>query len=63
KAMEPFGQVQSTLSRQYEGAGLGLPLSAKFVRHLGGDIKIDSAPEQGTTITISFPSTYVKVTF
>ncbi len=63
KAMEPFGQVQSTLSRQYEGAGLGLPLSAKFVRHLGGDIKIDSEPEQGTTIIISFPSTYVKVTF
>jgi len=61
KAMEPFGQVQSTLSRQYEGAGLGLPLSAKFVRHLGGQIKIDSVPDKGTTITLSFPSNLVTL--
>src|SRR5690606_30090855 len=31
RAMSPFGQVDSALSRKYEGTGLGLPLTKKFV--------------------------------
>lgn len=55
KALSPFGQVDSTLSRRYEGTGLGLPLTQSFVELLGGEMKIDSVVGKGTTITIFLP--------
>jgi two-component system cell cycle sensor histidine kinase PleC len=55
RVMMPFGQVDSALSRKYEGTGLGLPLSKKFVESLGGTFSIESEIKVGTKITISFP--------
>lgn len=55
KVMTPFGQVDSALSRKYEGTGLGLPLSKKFVEAMGGDFAIESELNVGTTITITLP--------
>ena len=55
KVMTPFGQVDSVLSRKYEGTGLGLPLSKKFVESMGGTFTITSELNAGTTITLSFP--------
>lgn len=55
RAMAPFGQVDSTLSRKYEGTGLGLPLTKKFVELMGGEFNISSEIGQGTTITFSLP--------
>ena len=55
KAMTPFGQVASSLSRKYEGTGLGLPLSKKFVESMGGDFSISSELGVGTQVTISIP--------
>lgn len=55
KVMTPFGQVDSQLSRRYEGTGLGLPLSKKLVEILGGTFKIESEVDRGTTITIDVP--------
>ncbi len=55
KVMQPFGQVDSKLSRKYEGTGLGLPLSKKFVEILGGTFNIHSELEKGTTVTITVP--------
>ena len=57
KVMTPFGQVESHLSRQYEGTGLGLPLSKKLVELLGGTFSIESEVDVGTTITLDFPIT------
>ncbi|MFZ5790405.1 MAG: sensor histidine kinase [Pseudomonadota bacterium] len=51
-ALSPFGQVDSTLSRKYEGTGIGLPLSRKLAQLLGGDIEIESAKGVGTTVTV-----------
>ncbi|MCI5049281.1 MAG: HAMP domain-containing histidine kinase [Rickettsiales bacterium] len=53
--MTPFGQVDSKLSRKYEGTGLGLPLSKKFVEIMGGSFELDSEVNVGTTITLTFP--------
>jgi len=55
KALVPFAQVSSDLSRKYEGTGLGLPLSKGFVEMHGGILKIDSEPGRGTTVTVRFP--------
>ncbi len=58
RVMQPFGQVDSTLARKYEGTGLGLPLSKKFVEILGGNFNINSEVNIGTTIIITMPRMY-----
>jgi len=55
KALSPFGQVDSELSRKYEGTGLGLPLTKKFTELLRGELKIHSEVGKGTKITILLP--------
>ena len=55
KAMATFGQVDSKLSRKYEGTGLGLPLTKKLVELMNGKFVIKSALGFGTTVSISFP--------
>jgi PAS domain S-box-containing protein len=55
KALEPFGQVDSKLSRKYEGTGLGLPLSKGLVELHGGRLELASEVGVGTTVTIVLP--------
>ncbi|HEX9463984.1 MAG TPA: ATP-binding protein [Alphaproteobacteria bacterium] len=54
-AMTPFGQVETALSRKYQGTGLGLPLTAAFVELHAGRMDIESAPGRGTKVTVRFP--------
>jgi len=51
----PFYQLNSLITRKYEGTGLGLPLTKAFVELHGGSISIDSAPGKGTTVTVAMP--------
>lgn len=55
KALSPFGQVDSSLSRKYEGVGLGLPLAKSITELLGGNLTIQSQSGKGTTVTLAFP--------
>ena len=55
KALEPFRQIDSKMSRKYEGTGLGLPLTKHLVELHGGTLNIDSAPHFGTTVTFTIP--------
>jgi signal transduction histidine kinase len=55
KAMEAFGQIDSALSRKYEGTGLGLPIARHLVELHGGRLTIESAVSVGTTVTIELP--------
>lgn len=55
KALSAFGQIDSSLSRRYEGTGLGLPLSKRLTELMGGEFKIESVVGMGTTITLIFP--------
>ncbi len=57
KVMTPFGQVDSELSRRYEGTGLGLPLSKRLVELMEGTFRIESEVGIGTTITLNMPLT------
>jgi PAS domain S-box-containing protein len=55
-ALSAFRQVDSSLSRKYEGTGLGLPLTKALVELHGGAFEIESEPGRGTTVTITFPA-------
>jgi PAS domain S-box-containing protein len=52
---ERFGQVDSSLSRQAEGTGIGLSLVKKFVEALGGSISVKSKVGTGSTFSILLP--------
>ncbi len=52
KALEPFSQIDSSMTRKYGGTGLGLPLSKLFAELHGGRLEIESAPGRGTTVTV-----------
>jgi len=54
-AFMQFGQVDSTLSRKYEGTGLGLPLSKSLLEAHGGTLDIRSRLGHGTTVIAQFP--------
>ena len=53
----PFVQLDSRLSRNYEGTGLGLALVSRLVRLHGGDVEIKSRLGEGTQVTVTFPWT------
>jgi signal transduction histidine kinase len=55
-ALTPFGQVENALTREVAGTGLGLPLVKAMVEAHGGRFEIESAPGQGTTVRLFFPS-------
>ena len=55
RVMTPFGQVDSALSRKYEGTGLGLPLAKAFLESMGGEFAIDSELNAGTVVTLTIP--------
>ncbi|MBC7952984.1 MAG: hypothetical protein H7Z12_14350 [Rhodospirillaceae bacterium] len=57
-ALEPFRQVDGTLSRRYDGTGLGLPLARSFAELHGGTLSVSSHPGKGTTVTIRLPLEY-----
>ena len=59
RAMAPFGQVDSRLSRKYEGTGLGLPLAKRLTELHGGAFELVSQPELGTTVTVRLPASRV----
>jgi len=56
KAMAPFSQVDTTLSRKYEGTGLGLPLTKSLVEMHGGTLDLASSLGEGTTVTVRLPA-------
>ena len=58
-ALRPFGQVDGSRSRWRDGTGLGLPIAQALVKLHGGDLKINSRPEEGTEVTIFLPAAHL----
>ena len=57
KVFEEFAQADSSTTRKYGGTGLGLPISRRLCRMMGGDMAVISEPGIGSTFTARLPST------
>jgi len=56
RVFEPFTQLDSSLARRFQGAGLGLYVSRALVGGFGGELVLRSTPGQGTTAEIRLPA-------
>ena len=61
RIFQPFFQADSSLAREYEGTGLGLPLTKSLVELHGGELKLTSKVGTGTTIKVILPKERVVV--
>jgi len=52
---EEFRQVSEGLDRVFEGSGLGLSITKRFVELMDGDISVESEVEKGSVFKVSFP--------
>jgi signal transduction histidine kinase len=50
-----LAQVDSSLSRKHEGAGIGLTIANTIVQQMNGNVTLHSAPNQGSTFLIELP--------
>jgi signal transduction histidine kinase len=55
KIFDRFYQVDSSSTRTFRGAGLGLSLVQDLLDHLGGTIDVTSAPGEGSRFTVRLP--------
>jgi signal transduction histidine kinase len=55
RIFEPFWQAEQTLDRKVGGTGLGLNVSRRLARAIGGDLDVKSVPGQGSTFTLTCP--------
>ena len=56
RLFEEFGQADASTTRRYGGTGLGLALSRRLCRMMGGDITVASESGRGSTFTIRLPA-------
>lgn len=51
--LEPYGQASGQNQQDFEGTGLGMGIAKQLIELMGGELKIESEPNVGTTISFS----------
>lgn len=55
RLFQPFVQIDSSLSRQHEGTGLGLALVMRLARLHNGSVALESVPGEGSSFSVCLP--------
>jgi adenylate cyclase len=55
KLFQEFTQADSLTARRYGGTGLGVALSRKLARMMGGDVTVSSEPGKGSVFRVRLP--------
>lgn len=53
RIVDPFTQVDGSLTRMQDGVGLGLSISRDLARHMGENISVESDAGRGSTFTLT----------
>jgi signal transduction histidine kinase/CheY-like chemotaxis protein len=61
RLFKEFSQADAATAQKYGGTGLGLVLSRRIVRLMGGDIAVASEPGRGSTFTARVPAEVVDL--
>lgn len=56
RLFQPFVQVDASHTRAHDGAGLGLVITRRLARAMGGDVQVSSKPGHGSTFTLYLPA-------
>ncbi len=55
RLFQPFVQLEHSLTRRYEGVGLGLSIASRLTQLMGGIITVESKPGNGSRFTLALP--------